>query len=109
TVLFPFFFQAEDGIRCRTVTGVQTCALPIYSGVIRKSKPVSGLQNLTFGLTGVGVNVATAGTLSSLQIERRDTNHPNATAGIQKIGRASCRERGEGLVGEGEGEENRGE
>src|SRR5207248_4965850 len=24
-----FFFQAEDGIRCRTVTGVQTCALPI--------------------------------------------------------------------------------
>src|SRR5207248_8530126 len=24
-----FFFQAEDGIRDRTVTGVQTCALPI--------------------------------------------------------------------------------
>src|SRR5207248_2905734 len=24
------FFQAEDGIRDRTVTGVQTCALPIY-------------------------------------------------------------------------------
>src|SRR5699024_581829 len=28
-VLF-FFFQAEDGIRYRNVTGVQTCALPIY-------------------------------------------------------------------------------
>src|SRR5256886_10488269 len=28
-----FFFQAEDGIRDLTVTGVQTCALPI-SGVI---------------------------------------------------------------------------
>src|SRR5699024_12083904 len=27
-VLF-FFFQAEDGIRDRNVTGVQTCALPI--------------------------------------------------------------------------------
>src|SRR5688572_18908635 len=27
-----FFFQAEDGIRDLTVTGVQTCALPIYSG-----------------------------------------------------------------------------
>src|SRR5207248_3647618 len=27
--LFFFFFQAEDGIRDRTVTGVQTCALPI--------------------------------------------------------------------------------
>src|SRR5690554_1092239 len=25
-----FFFQAEDGIRCADVTGVQTCALPIY-------------------------------------------------------------------------------
>src|SRR5208282_6661394 len=27
---FFFFFQAEDGIRDATVTGVQTCALPIY-------------------------------------------------------------------------------
>src|SRR6266567_7399337 len=27
-----FFFQAEDGIRDLTVTGVQTCALPILSG-----------------------------------------------------------------------------
>src|SRR5437773_3976549 len=26
-----FFFQAEDGIRLRDVTGVQTCALPIWS------------------------------------------------------------------------------
>src|SRR5690554_6618552 len=28
--LFFFFFQAEDGIRDADVTGVQTCALPIY-------------------------------------------------------------------------------
>src|SRR5699024_11222581 len=28
-VLIVFFFQAEDGIRDRNVTGVQTCALPI--------------------------------------------------------------------------------
>src|SRR5690348_18486883 len=27
-----FFFQAEDGIRDGRVTGVQTCALPIYPG-----------------------------------------------------------------------------
>src|SRR5699024_11443775 len=27
-----FFFQAEDGIRDRNVTGVQTCALPISLG-----------------------------------------------------------------------------
>src|SRR2546430_6946902 len=29
TVTYFFFFQAEDGIRDLTVTGVQTCALPI--------------------------------------------------------------------------------
>src|SRR5689334_24303004 len=28
---FFFFFQAEDGIRDGTVTGVQTCALPIFT------------------------------------------------------------------------------
>src|SRR5699024_8341474 len=28
-----FFFQAEDGIRYRNVTGVQTCALPIYTAL----------------------------------------------------------------------------
>src|SRR5208283_1359075 len=30
-MLFCFFFQAEDGIRSRDVTGVQTCALPILA------------------------------------------------------------------------------
>src|SRR2546427_8583657 len=36
TCCFFFFFQAEDGIRDLTVTGVQTCALPISTpfGVI---------------------------------------------------------------------------
>src|SRR3712207_7752365 len=29
---FFFFFQAEDGIRDIGVTGVQTCALPIFMG-----------------------------------------------------------------------------
>src|SRR3989475_11852196 len=31
TLCLFFFFQAEDGIRDLTVTGVQTCALPISS------------------------------------------------------------------------------
>src|SRR5437868_12668786 len=31
-----FFFQAEDGIRDRNVTGVQTCALPICRGERRE-------------------------------------------------------------------------
>src|SRR5699024_12049018 len=32
-----FFVQAEDGIRDRNVTGVQTCALPIYQIYLRHS------------------------------------------------------------------------
>src|SRR2546430_7514451 len=32
SMLLFFFFQAEDGIRDLTVTGVQTCALPICRG-----------------------------------------------------------------------------
>src|SRR2546430_6989737 len=35
-----FFFQAEDGIRDLTVTGVQTCALPIY-----RAEPVENLDS----------------------------------------------------------------
>src|SRR5258706_3667777 len=31
SLIFFFFFQAEDGIRDWSVTGVQTCALPISS------------------------------------------------------------------------------
>src|SRR5260370_5275094 len=37
SVLF-FFFQAEDGIRDSSVTGVQTCALPIYSLFMRRGR-----------------------------------------------------------------------
>src|SRR5699024_12000732 len=36
---YGFFFQAEDGIRDRNVTGVQTCALPIsgaYGGEMKQ-------------------------------------------------------------------------
>src|SRR5690606_40619350 len=32
-----FFFQAEDGIRDFHVTGVQTCALPIFRALIRRA------------------------------------------------------------------------
>src|SRR5256886_7217619 len=40
--LFFFFFQAEDGIRDLTVTGVQTCALPISLVGILKHFPGHG-------------------------------------------------------------------
>src|SRR5437773_6804302 len=39
-----FFFQAEDGIRDRDVTGVQTCALPIL--VVGDEAPLAGVPNL---------------------------------------------------------------
>src|SRR2546430_5637782 len=38
---YYFFFQAEDGIRDLTVTGVQTCALPIFP-VLMLSLSLSG-------------------------------------------------------------------
>src|SRR2546430_13168766 len=57
-LFFFFFFQAEDGIRDLTVTGVQTCALPIFnttyyileadrsgSAVVRVTRPIR-LENV---------------------------------------------------------------
>ena len=44
---FDFFFQAEDGIRDRLVTGVQTCALPIWKqnqGLERECVPPSPIR-----------------------------------------------------------------
>src|SRR5437868_13606625 len=35
-----FFFQAEDGIRDRNVTGVQTCALPICPSFRNRSRAI---------------------------------------------------------------------
>src|SRR5437867_6925918 len=48
TTLAFFFFLAEDGIRDRTVTGVQTCALPISwrAGRGRQSPPPFALSFL---------------------------------------------------------------
>src|SRR5689334_24115862 len=41
---FFFFFQAEDGIRDGTVTGVQTCALPILE--------IAALDDVVHGFGG---------------------------------------------------------
>src|SRR6266508_5444682 len=40
-MVFFFFFQAEDGIRDGHVTGVQTCALPIYREWIDHARKLS--------------------------------------------------------------------
>src|SRR5438067_9217320 len=77
-----FFFQAEDGIRDRNVTGVQTCALPISAEfgplvvTYRNGAPVR-LQDLGRVLDDVQDNKSAAWFNGSRA----------------KIGRASCRER----------------
>src|SRR5688572_5606726 len=55
-----FFFQAEDGIRDLTVTGVQTCALPI-SRMIITSHIVGLLVGLTFVAIGLLIVVRAPG------------------------------------------------
>src|SRR5699024_12084485 len=41
---YYFFFQAEDGIRDRNVTGVQTCALPISAAETEESVIILEIQ-----------------------------------------------------------------
>src|SRR5207248_3858726 len=50
---FYFFFQAEDGIRDRTVTGVQTCALPICQRlhILRKARATVANPRVEVGRT----------------------------------------------------------
>src|SRR5207249_5269126 len=45
-----FFFQAEDGIRDRNVTGVQTCALPISCDLPVDQCPKPRLVDFTGGV-----------------------------------------------------------
>src|SRR5258707_1559446 len=58
SIMFFFFFQAEDGIRDIGVTGVQTCALPICRARLAKLTPrefevfrlvIAGLLNKEIG------------------------------------------------------------
>src|SRR5437867_7023091 len=88
-----FFFQAEDGIRDRTVTGVQTCALPIYSGHERVPP---------FTVCGSQAIAAPSRRTQRCRAEPRARCRPlvippNAASPnerlIDEIGRASCRER----------------
>src|SRR5688500_20237405 len=43
---FFFFFQAEDGIRDYKVTGVQTCALPIFLALVPRGRGANGAAQL---------------------------------------------------------------
>ena len=58
-VLIIFFFQAEDGIRDRLVTGVQTCALPIslLSSLTIMENAESESEVLGLGLSVIALNL----------------------------------------------------
>src|SRR5207249_9732864 len=87
-----FFFQAEDGIRDRNVTGVQTCALPI-SNFAAGAGPFSVAVGDFNGdsLSDLAVANASGGSISILLGD-------GSGSFTGQIGRASCRERGERWV-----------
>src|SRR5437763_4357746 len=63
-IFFFFFFQAEDGIRDTSVTGVQTCALPISQksgGYIRLGDVAGTITADVRGDKAFGSYVSTAG------------------------------------------------
>src|SRR5207249_8263901 len=63
-----FFFQAEDGIRDRNVTGVQTCALPIYPANVSLLHP-AGLRAPT---NGSGARTSPAAAFAPLPRKRSE-------------------------------------
>src|SRR2546427_2839420 len=74
-----FFFQAEDGIRDLTVTGVQTCALPISlipvngagSG-INEVRPATVRARLTQSNCQIGVAAWRAADCSCMALPRSE-------------------------------------
>src|SRR5690349_22124788 len=86
--IFFFFFQAEDGIRDLYVTGVQTCALPIYlvsPPTCMKARSWVNPDSRIFGHPRSASS--SEGTLA------RNSGWSLDRAYGAQIGRASCRER----------------
>src|SRR6266481_5062449 len=84
-VCFVFFFQAEDGIRDGTVTGVQTCALPIF-GSFNGWNPQSH-QLQTRGSSGIWEGFIPSidkGTLYKFHID--STHHTHETEKADPVG-----------------------
>src|SRR2546425_11654732 len=53
--VFFFFFQAEDGIRDKLVTGVQTCALPISRNDRSYGPSTASLKSAAFRKSGLRI------------------------------------------------------
>src|SRR5205085_4162695 len=104
---FFFFFQAEDGIRDLTVTGVKTCALPICRWE-RGGRGGRGERGGTASLLLFRGSAETRGTFPLVRSRSRQGGQRSDRRHVQ-IGRASCRGREERAewkgVGEGEGRE----
>src|SRR5438094_1399926 len=94
-----FFFQAEDGIRARTVTGVQTCALPISSGVGHdrqrntSERSFRRLVRLCSADDRARPRTVVRWDLTHLLRRRRRTSLERDHPAAEEIGRAPCRER----------------
>src|SRR5947209_11441205 len=87
--LFFFFFQAEDGIRDIGVTGVQTCALPIYFEISQRAG--IAIEACTFLGSSFIRFFAEGWTLDKLLKLTEEAVTFAVSEG--QIGRASCRER----------------
>src|SRR5256885_2780914 len=88
---FFFFFQAEDGIRDYKVTGVQTCALPIFNKQAMRLADPSYDDEIGFTAGAIGFKgVATEFNVLDKLWNARVTSHIPLS---KEIGRASCRER----------------
>src|SRR5204862_2145500 len=88
--------QAEDGIRFLYVTGVQTCALPIFSSVLPSASAVSGLVPRSTRPWMVGKSPSSAArreASSDCADTGNWTNRPNTTAPTIRIGRKRSEER----------------
>src|SRR2546421_6464927 len=85
-----FFFQAEDGIRDLIVTGVQTCALPIYFRDQRGLDP--GMPCVGGDGTGEGWRRTDTALERGAHVLELRIGEPAADS-PGEIGRASCRER----------------
>src|SRR5689334_24476462 len=91
--LIVFFFQAEDGIRDGTVTGVQTCALPI-SGIVATTVLFSGAFTAMYGTFIKYQFQHTYDAILAAPVDTEELVTGEALwIGLRKIGRASCRER----------------